>query len=71
MLEFLELPANHSQFDDVEIEYDIRNDKNRTPLMLCFTPPTATYIGLKFGVDKEGKPIAVKPDGIENPGRRM
>ena len=43
MFDFMLNPNNHSQFDvDVEIEIDPLNNKNRTPLMLCFTPPSAT-----------------------------
>ena len=34
-------------------------------MFLCFTPPTATFQGLKFGVDSEGVPQAVKPDEID------
>jgi hypothetical protein len=33
--------------------------------MLCFTPPTATFQGLKYGIDPEGVPLAVKPDDID------
>ena len=35
--------------------------------MLCFTPPTASLLGLKFGVDAEGTPLSERPDGIESP----
>ena len=35
--------------------------------MMCFTPPTATFLGLRFGVDPEGTPLSERPDGIESP----
>lgn len=52
MLQFLMNPTNHSEFDDTVLAINCRNDKNRTPLHLCFYPPTATFLGLKFGVDR-------------------
>jgi ankyrin repeat protein len=34
---------------------------------MCFSPPTATFLGQKFGVDEEGTPNNERPDGIESP----
>jgi hypothetical protein len=42
MLQFMVNPANKSGLDDNELEIEPRNIRNRTPLMLCFTPPSAT-----------------------------
>ena len=43
MFEFIMNPNNRSQVDvEYEPEIDPRDIKNRTPLMLCFTPPSAT-----------------------------
>ena len=56
MLTFMEDPHNHSELDRNEIDLKPRNSKNRTPLFLCFTPPTATHMGQKFGVDEDGAP---------------
>jgi hypothetical protein len=65
MLEFLYNPKNHTRSDDVRVEVDALNNKNRTPLMMLFVPPTASYLGLRFGVDEEGTPLNERPDGIE------
>lgn len=66
MFEFLLNPRNHAVTDDIPLEIDARNNRNRTPLMLCFTPPTSSFLGLKFGVDEEGTPLNERPDGIES-----
>ncbi len=42
MLTYLLNPANRSGMDSTELEIAPRNDRNRTPLFLCFTPPAAT-----------------------------
>lgn len=42
MLSFMVDPNTHSEFDDNSLELNIKNDRKRTPLLLCFTPPTAT-----------------------------
>lgn len=42
MLQFMFNPANRSDLDTNELELEPRNNRNRTPLMLCFTPPSAT-----------------------------
>lgn len=42
MLTFMENPKNHTELDKNELEMFHKNDKSRTPLMLCFTPPSAT-----------------------------
>ena len=34
----------HSEFDDAVLDYASKNVRDRTPLFLCFTPPTATVI---------------------------
>jgi hypothetical protein len=65
MLEFLDDPQNHSAFDDVQLHFEIKNDRNRTPLMMCFTPPTATYLAQRYGVKEDGAPKMKQPDHIE------
>jgi hypothetical protein len=42
MLQFMLNPANRSDMDTNDIDIEPRNNRNRTPLMLCFTPPSAT-----------------------------
>jgi hypothetical protein len=42
MLQFVLNPAHRSDLDTNELEISPRNHRNRTPLMLCFTPPSAT-----------------------------
>ena len=42
MLSYLLNPANRSDLDATELEITPKNDKNRIPLFLCFTPPSAT-----------------------------
>lgn len=55
MLEQLLNPANRSGLDDdVFLEINAVNDRNRTPLFLCFTPPSATRMGILCGLDPEG-----------------
>ena len=34
-------------------------------MMLCFTPPTGTYLGLESGLDEELVPISERPDDID------
>jgi len=65
MLEFLFNPVNHPERDDVPLEVNMKNNKNRTPLLMCFTPPTKTYLGLKYGVKPDGNCNSERPDGIE------
>ena len=67
MFEFLLNPRNHAETDNVPLDIDAKNNKNRTPLLMCFTPPTATFLGQKFGIDEEGTPLNERPDGIESP----
>jgi len=42
MFEFLLDMKNHAESDHCELEIDSLNNKNRTPLHMCFAPPTAT-----------------------------
>lgn len=65
MLAFLLDPLSHSEYDENAIIIDPRNDRRRTPLMLCFTPPTATYMGQKYGLSDDGNPLSERPDGVE------
>ncbi len=67
MFEFLLNPKNHAESDEVPLDIDAKNNKGRTPLQMCFSPPTATFLGQKFGVDEEGTPLNERPDGIESP----
>ena len=46
MLQFMLNPANRSDVDTNELDIDPQNFRNRTPLMLCFTPPSATVSSL-------------------------
>lgn len=65
MLRFVVNPANHSAFDDHELDVNVLNDRRRTPLHCVFTPPHATYMGLKHGLDEDLLPKAVKAEEIE------
>ena len=65
MLIFMNDPSKHSKFDDAKIDFNIRNDRNRIPYFLCFTPPTATYVGQSNGVDADGNPIPSRPADLE------
>jgi len=57
---------NHPEFDDVPVELMAKNDRNRTPLLMCFTPPQLTFLGLQYGIEAEtGLPKSQRPDGIE------
>lgn len=42
MLQFMLNPAYRSDLDTNDLEIQPKNTRNRTPLMLCFTPPSAT-----------------------------
>lgn len=66
MFEFLINPRNHAESDHIRVDIDARDNRNRTPLMLCFIPPTASFLGLMFGVDEEGTPFNERPDGVES-----
>lgn len=63
MLDFMLNPKNHAEADHVELEVDAPNNKRRSPLFLCFTPPHATYLGIRYGLDAEGNPINEQPAG--------
>lgn len=65
MLEFMMDPSKHSEFDHVKLDFNICNERERTPLLLVFTPPTGTHIGQCHGVDSSGNPIPQKPEGVE------
>jgi hypothetical protein len=65
MLEFMLDPKSHSEFDENEIEIDIKNDRGRTALQLVFTAPTGTWLGLRNGLNDKLTPVAERPDGIE------
>ena len=56
MLTFMEDPHNHSDLDKNDLDLQPRDVKNRTPLMLCFAPRTATFCGQKFGMNEDGSP---------------
>mmetsp|Transcript_30546 Transcript_30546/g.51153 ORF Transcript_30546/g.51153 Transcript_30546/m.51153 type:complete len:368 (+) Transcript_30546:337-1440(+) len=66
MVQFMTNPQNRSDLDQNELEIEPRNLKNRTPLMLCFTPPCATYCGMTYGLDADGNALSEKPEEIEN-----
>ena len=40
----------------VVLDINPKDVKGRTPLYMCFTPPTATYLGLKYGLTEDGFP---------------
>jgi hypothetical protein len=42
MLTYLLNPANRSDLDSTVLEMSPKTDRNRSPLLLCFTPPAAT-----------------------------
>ena len=65
MLEFLFNPVNHPERDHVPLEVNMKNNKNRSPLLMCFTPPSKTFLGLKYGVKPDGNCNSERPDGIE------
>jgi len=64
MIEFILEPKNHAEADHVQFEVDPLNNKKRTPLFLLFTPPSATYLGLRQGLDEEGNPKNNVPVGV-------
>lgn len=69
MLAYMFNPANRSGLDDsVDLEVNPANDKRRVPLFMCFTPPCATQMGMKHGLDAEGNIIVVQPENIEQSG---
>lgn len=66
MAEFLLDEKNHTSFDKVPIEVNAQNDRRRTAFLLCFTPPSLTYLGQRYGIDGQtGIPKSERPDGIE------
>lgn len=66
MLVFLMDEKNHSVLDDQVLDIVGRNERDRTSLHLCFTPPSLTYNGQKYGIDSDtGLPNCQRPDGIE------
>ncbi len=80
MLEFMVDPKSHSEFDEEVLDINILNDRGRSALMLCFTPPIATQSSILNGIDiikvkdDDGDeaandyvvmPTLVRPEGIE------
>lgn len=65
MVAFIENPKNHSEFDDTQLMVNIRNENGRTPIMLCFTAPSATCCGMQFGVLPNGNANSQPPEGLE------
>eukprot|EP01041_Mallomonas_annulata_P006565 gene6565-13287_t len=65
MLTFILDKSKHSEWDHVDLNLRNKNDRDRVPFFLCFTPPTATYTGLTNGVNIQGEVISIRPDGIE------
>ena len=63
MVQFMCDPKNQSQFESVELDFNLENGKWRTPLHVAFTPPVETFCARRFGVDSKGLPLAKKPDG--------
>ena len=51
MLEFMLNPRNHAEADHIQIEVDPLSNRKRSPLFVLFTPPVASYLGLRYGVD--------------------
>jgi len=67
MVEFMTNPKNRSIFDPTELRIDIRNDKDRTPLHMVFTPPNGTFVCAKYGLNAQtGMPVGEKPEGVVN-----
>mmetsp|Transcript_19406 Transcript_19406/g.43250 ORF Transcript_19406/g.43250 Transcript_19406/m.43250 type:complete len:461 (-) Transcript_19406:111-1493(-) len=66
MLSFMANPLNRSDLDHNDLEIEPRNNRNRTPLMLCFTPPSATHCGMAFGVGPDGNALSEKPADVES-----
>ena len=66
MVEFMFNPKNRSIFDTTSLIVDIENTKGRTPLMLAFTPPSATFsAGKGAGLDSvSGLPIVERPEEV-------
>ena len=67
MLEFMVDPRNRLDMDkDLVLELDLENDKGRTPLILCFTPPVSSFLGQKYGLTKDGNARAEKIEYVED-----
>jgi hypothetical protein len=66
MLEFIIDPKNHSVFEDEVLNINPKDLKGRIPLFMCFTPPTATFLGVRYGVTEAGQAIPSRPAGILN-----
>lgn len=65
MVNFILDPKNHSVFDDIELDMNAMNDRRRSALILCFTPPIATHLGITNGINEECMPIPSKPEDVE------
>jgi ankyrin repeat protein len=65
MVAFIENPKNHSEFDDTPLLINTRNENGRTPIMLCFTAPSATCMGMQYGVLPNGNANSQPPEGLE------
>jgi len=67
MVEFMINPKNRSMFDNTALNIDVENDKWRSPLHVAFTPPSATFMAVKYGFDENtGMPNEEQPTGLQN-----
>eukprot|EP00596_Hydrurales_sp_CCMP1899_P008985 CAMPEP_0119040646 /NCGR_PEP_ID=MMETSP1177-20130426/10651_1 /TAXON_ID=2985 /ORGANISM="Ochromonas sp, Strain CCMP1899" /LENGTH=369 /DNA_ID=CAMNT_0007005925 /DNA_START=219 /DNA_END=1325 /DNA_ORIENTATION=- len=58
MLEFITNKVNRPDLDkDLPLDLNMHNDKDRTPLLICFTPSVSTFLGQKYGIGDNGLPL--------------
>ncbi|CAM9750068.1 unnamed protein product [Chrysoparadoxa australica] len=50
MLEMMTDPKTKSMLETEVLEVNCLNKRKRTPLMLCFTPPSFTYVAREWGI---------------------
>jgi hypothetical protein len=65
MLEYILDKSKHPKYDHVEVNLQLRNDRDRVPFHLIFTPPTATYCGVNNGIDQNGDALTKLPDDLD------
>ncbi|KAG5182553.1 ankyrin repeat-containing domain protein [Tribonema minus] len=69
MAVFMLDPATKSAFEQVTLDVNATNKKGRTPLMLCFTPPSLTLVAKANGLEQDpeigcGRPKAKRPEEL-------
>lgn len=63
MVQFMLDPNSKSVMETEVLDVNVTNGYNRTPLMLCFCPPSFTVVAKKYGIHPDGNTGLLFPKG--------